>query len=409
MSDLRKKLKRLGVTKGRNFKPKSGAKNRAKKLEYLPGAQVQETAKGACLVITHHYPLDTRQGDLALGEWLTLAPATLAQIGDDPALAEVDPRSYLFLDTETTGLGGGAIAFQVGVGFFNNTNQFEIRQYFLREPDEEAAMLTLLHDLLHPDSGLVTFNGRSFDVPLLLDRVIRNRIPARFNSFPNLDLLFPARRLWRRRLLSCALGALEEEILGLQRTASDVPGRLIPTLYNQYLRSGDAGQMPRILYHNEQDLLSLVVLGVILCRAFENPSAPELPVEDRLSLAHWYQRRGMLDECEAAYRMAGVEAPDADSRYDALVGLATLLKRTERRIETIPLWTDVADIKLDVLGHEELAKVYEWHAKDLAQALTWTETGIALAETWRPGLRRSQALGALEHRQKRLLRKIGSR
>jgi uncharacterized protein YprB with RNaseH-like and TPR domain len=406
MDDLRKRLRRLGVTTGREFKPQPRAQV-GPGIEALVEGQVHETPHGACFAASQVYVPGTLHGTLSLSDWLTLDPATLGGAGGDEALAGIDPRRYVFLDTETTGLGGGALAFLVGVGFFNDAGHFETHQFFLRDPAEEPAMLALLGERLWPDGGLVTFNGRTFDVPLLAGRFIRNRMPTRVGALPNLDLLRPARRLWRRRLPSCALSALEVDVLGLRRATADVPGYLIPTLYNQYLHTGDAGQMPRVFYHNEQDLLSMVALGVTLCRTFEQPDAPALPVDDRLSLARWYHNQGMLAECEVAYRSAVEEAPDAESRYDALHGLAYLLKRSERREEAVPLWEDLADLKFDVLGHEELAKHYEWHAVDLGRALEWTERGIALASSWQPGYRQRVALNALEHRRRRLLRKLG--
>lgn len=406
MENLRKRLRRLGVTTGREFKPAAPrVKDRSTIADWLDGQEI-ETANGKCFVVSTTYQPGTRHGPYALKDWLRLLPHTLAGIGGDESLSGVDPRRYVFLDTETTGLGGGALAFLVGIGFFTGDDQFEVRQFFLRDPDEEPAMLRLLEDRLPPDGGLVTFNGQSYDVPLLAGRFIRNRMPGMLHRLPNLDLLKPARRLWRRRLDSCALGALEVDILRLRREAADVPGYLIPALYGEYLHTGDASQIQRVFYHNEQDLLSMVSLGVKISRAFEAPDGPAVPIDDRISLAKWYHGRGMLDESELAYRAAVDEAPDAESRYDALYGLAYLLKRADRREEAVPFWQDLADLKLDVLGHEELAKHYEWHAPDLESALHWTNQGLAVVNTWPPGFRQRKALKELEHRHNRLLYKL---
>jgi hypothetical protein len=364
--------------------------------------------EGPCFIISHSYPPGTQHASHLLAAWLELAPATLAVLGDAGALAHTDPRQLIFLDTETTGLGGGAFAFLVGIGYFNEDAAFEVRQFFLRDPSEEPAMLAMLQDHLPPGSALVTFNGRTFDVPLLAGRFVMVRRPSPVAALPNLDLLHPARRLWRRRLESCALSALESAVLGLQRTQQDVPGSVIPYLYRQYLQTHDAGDMVRVLYHNEMDLLSMVALGITLAHAFERPAAPGLPVADRLSLARWYGSRGLLAEAEAAYRAATDEAGDAQARHDALVGLATLLKGAQRRAEAVPLWEFLADLKHDTLGHVELAKHYEWHARDLPHALRWTEAGISLAEAWRPGWRRTAALRDLAHRRERLLRKLNN-
>jgi uncharacterized protein YprB with RNaseH-like and TPR domain len=409
MDELRRRLSRLGGASGQTLTPRPRAV--AQPIEQLVQGSIYDTEHGPSFRVVRVYTPDTRHGSCQLADWLTQTPETITRVGADDLLRRADMRRFVFLDTETTGLGPGTgnFAFIVGIGFFNDQDQFEVHQFFLRNPDEELAMLALLHQAVSPDGGLVTFNGRSFDVPLLADRFVMSRMRSHVNRLPNLDLLHPARKLWKRRLASCRLSALEVDILGLQRTHEDVPGHLIPYLYREYLKNGDAREMVRVLYHNEQDILSMVALAVMLCRAFERPEAPAMPIEDRISLARWYHQRGMLNECETAYRAALDEAPDEATRYDALTGLGAMLKRTGRSAEAVPLWEYVADLRLDISGHEELAKYYEWQAANPQQALAWTEAGIVLAESWRPGLRRTEAIRALEGRQARLLRKVETR
>jgi hypothetical protein len=243
----------------------------------------------------------------------------------------------------------------------------------------------------------------------MADRFILSRMPAAILNLPNFDLLHPARRLWRRRLASCRLTALEVDILGLERQSADVPGSLIPYLYRQYLQTGDSREMVRVLYHNEQDILSMVSLAVTLCRTFGEPHAPEIPLDDRLSLARWYQQQGLVEQSEEVYRAALEEDSEGELREELLAGMAGLLKRAGRAEEAAPYWELQADLRMNVIGHEELAKYYEWHAGDHQQALNWTQTGIALAESWRPGVRRTLALRTLEHRRDRLLRKRNGR
>jgi hypothetical protein len=402
--DLRRRLARLGITKGREFQPKPQHVE-GQDIEVLVEGQVIETEAGACYLISRAYAPSTLHGPHRLEEWHHLSAPTLAMLAGDPRLEHVQPGQYIFLDTETTGLGGGAFAFLVGIGCFEQTG-FVVRQYFLREPGEEKAMLGLLGSLLSAGGALVTFNGRTFDVPLLTGRLVMSRRSPAISSLPNLDLLHPARRLWRRRLDSCALGSLESEILGVHRTHNDVPGSLIPYLYRRYLETRNACDMVRVLYHNEIDLLSMVSLGVRLAAAFARPDRPGMPGDDRLSLARWFEGQGRTAEAQAAYQAVLDEAGDSEIRYDALVGLAYLFKRTEHREEAVPLWTDVAGLRQDILGHEELAKHFEWYGIDLEKALAWTEAGLTLAESWRPGWRRTEALRTLQHRRERLLRKL---
>nr|MBN1229592.1 ribonuclease H-like domain-containing protein [Anaerolineae bacterium] len=408
--DLRKRLIRLGLTRAKDIQPRPKTPKNSPGIEALfPDGETVSTEAGSCYRITETFSPDFVHGTQQLGAWLHLKPETLALIGDSNYLAVVAPENYLFLDTETTGLGGGSFAFLIGCGFFTADLQFVVQQYFLRGPSEEETALRLVDSLLGPEKALVTFNGQTFDIPLLASRCVMNRCSPRISSIPNLDLLHPARRLWRRRLSSCSLGSLESHILQLARTQKDVPGSLIPYLYRQYLQTGNARDMARVVYHNTTDLLSMVSLGIIIAYTFSSPDAPSLPVDDQLSLARWYESRQLLDEAEKAYRQAADRAPDAITRYNALVGIAYLLKRAGRRSEAIPFWEYLADLKHDVVGHTELAKHYEWHEMDIERAAEWTGTAIRLAESWRPGWRRSQTLKDLNHRQARLKRKLAGR
>jgi len=409
MDDLRKRLSRLGVTRGSEFKPKPAPAHEARVEAVLDGHALQ-TPIGELYEVAHTHPAASQRGPRQLADWLAQDARALANISQLAADRLPALNQFVFLDTETTGLGGaGALAFMVGIGYFNAANDFEVRQFFLRHPGEEEALLSLLPGLIPPHSALVTFNGRNFDVPLLATRYTLARQKTALTALPNVDLLHPARRLWQRRLPSCALSALESDILGISRTHADVPGMMIPEMYQRYLQTGDARDMARVFYHNEQDILSMVALAVVLTDAFTQPALPALPVEDRLSLARWYERLDMLADSETAYRLALDEAPNAELRHAALAQFAALLKRLDRRDEVVPLWEYLADLKLDVSGHEELAKHYEWCQGDLNSAMAWTQQGIALAESWRPGIRRVEALSAFAHRRNRLERKLSGR
>jgi hypothetical protein len=403
LNHLRQRLARLGVVKGK-LPPKKDRESHA--LETLVDGAVWETPVGVFFHRERLYASGAIHGPNKLRDWLELNSDAVEMLADarGGSLSSLD--RFVFIDTETTGLGGaGTLAFMVGLGWFNPQGDFEIHQCFLRSPGEEVAMLGVIEEMIPRSAALVTFNGRSFDVPLLAGRYIMARRRSYFDTLPHIDLLPFARRLWKRRLPSRSLGALEVEVLGLKRTQNDVPGSLIPYLYHQYLQTGDAREMARVFYHNEQDILSMVALGIILVRAFASSEQTELPPQDRLSLAVWHDSRGEFVDAEAAYRTAADDVEDELTRHEILTRYAALLKRMDRRQEAVPLWEWIADLKLDVHGHEELARYYEWHSIDLRKALEWAQIGIALAESWPPGLIRSESLKALRHRAERLERK----
>jgi uncharacterized protein len=378
-------------------------------LETLVPGDLHETPLGTSYVIRTLHTLDHAHGSEALNSWLDRSLAGAAAFTRDPRLATVDPRRCLFLDTETTGLGGGAgtLVFLVGVGLFTDDG-FEVRQYFLRNPAEEPAMLHAIQDLLARYDALVTFNGRSFDVPLLSMRYVVNQQATQVDRWPNLDLLHPARRLWKRRLESCRLAALETAILGVQRTNADVPGWLIPQLYHEFLQSGDARQMARVVYHNLIDVLSMVTLATHLCGIFMQSDLAEikLPHDDLLSLARWYDGLGMIDQAEQAYRATLSTARHDFDRAITLESLAALYKRQERRADAVQCWESLAAlVPSNLTARLELSKYHEWTTGDIGQAMEWTKDALRIVMSGPQTPGRESALDDLMYRMERLKRK----
>jgi hypothetical protein len=314
----------------------------------------------------------------------------------------------LYIDTETTGLGQGAgvLAFLIGAGYFDD-DAFALRQYFLRDPAEETAALHHLADWSEGFDGLVSFNGRGFDVPLLQTRFILSRLRPAILHAPHLDLLPPSRRLWRGRFESCALGTLERHVLGVQRSQNDIMSWLIPDLYRQYLRGGDNGEMRQVLYHNSVDILSLVVLAERLCRLFTDPLAEDVDPRERVALARWFEALDLPERAEATYRAALDGWLPLDAQHVCLRHLAALLKRQDRRIEAVPLWIQWAmEDESHVEAHIELAKFHEWHEIELEKALAWTEQALNVVVLWPKSLHRIDVEEKLLHRRGRLARKI---
>jgi hypothetical protein len=191
-----------------------------------------------------------------------------------------------------------------------------------------------------------------------------------------------------------------------------VPGALIPQMYLDYLRSGDATDMRRVLYHNAIDILSLVTLAAHLMETFSvSALAPQpsrrLEAGDWLHLARWHEGEGRREEAESAYRLA-LEGPlGPEARQAGLTRLAAMLRRQGRRAEAAPLWRELAMPPLnDSLACVDLAKHYEWKQEDLAEALAWAERAQSIVGGWPKDWKRDEVLKALEARVTRLKGKI---
>lgn len=439
LADIQTQLRRLGVVKGaRHLKqpPKNSAAPPSVPLPnssappdlsdfdvdldeqrpldlLLPGGRLEETAEGACFMLDKVYPVTTGHGAGRLDELLHLSPAAAAIFCRDERLRDLNFCDFLFLDTETTGLAGaGTLAFMVGVAFYEcnvagDVEALVVRQYFLRDHGDEPAMLLLLDELLEQKAGLITFNGRSFDLPLLDNRYLMNRLRSALLDLPHIDLLPPSRRLWRNRLGSCALGALEPGLLGIRRTGEDVPGWLIPTLYYNYLQTGDARELLRVFYHNRMDMLSMVTLASRVVRQFDRADVGDHPI-DLYSLGKWQADLNLVAEAERALRLAATGDLPLDLFHQALFQLALLLKQNGRRDEAVQVWQQIAATTFEnIEAHVELAKHYEWHSRDIARAIDWTQQALTLVKSWGRSPRAALVRDELAHRLARLQRKNG--
>jgi hypothetical protein len=256
-------------------------------------------------------------------------------------------------------------------------------------------------------SALVTFNGRGFDVPILQSRsALRLRRYDALTDVPHLDLLPHARRLWKRRLESCALRSLETDLLDVRRSTEDVPSSMIPYLYREYLRTGDPNLISGVLYHNAQDILSMaVLLAEVLGRYTRPPSEIEYPA-DVLSLAFVYRGLGRIEPAEAAFRAAIASELGAVDRIAAWEGLAALLKARGSSAAAAEFWEAwYAFAPDDPRPSIELAKFHEWKTRDLPAALLWAGRALSAADGSPDGSKRRMNKNAVDHRIKRLRRK----
>jgi hypothetical protein len=367
------------------------------------------TPRGSAYRIERDFPLEHEHGRWPLHAALGYEPALAADVAQQTGLAASDPARLVFLDTETSGLAGGAgtLVFLVGVGRFVDGG-FRLRQYFLRDPAEEAAMLLALEQDLAAADGFVTFNGQRFDLPLLEMRYVAGlRRRWKLTAVPQLDLLFPARRLWRSSLPDCSLSTLEASLLGVERGQDDVPGFEIPGMYLDFLRTGATEGIRRIVYHNLQDVLSLVGLAAhVLDR--HAVDAAGLAEAEAVGLARWHGRLGRGESAER-YFQAALTSTDAWIRREALSGYTLLLKRSGRRSQAVGGWEEWTRLAPDdPTPAIELAKYYEWESRNPEQALRWAQRALAALESWPFDWRRRAAEQAIGHRIFRLTSKLAA-
>ncbi|MYA79358.1 MAG: hypothetical protein F4X39_02370, partial [Acidobacteriia bacterium] len=222
--------------------------------EQVLDGEVMENQWGRYFLSERFYPGHQRHGDYEIAKLAALPGEWLGAIsrGEIPPY---DPSRWAFLDTETTGLAGGAgtCAFLVGVGTIEDGG-FRVRLFFMRDYDEEAAMLAALAEFLQWRDVLITYNGKTYDVPLLETRYRLARKPFPFGRLHHLDLLHGARQLWKLRMESCKLTHLECEVLGFLREG-DLPGELIPYYYFEYLRTRQAFRLVPLFPHNVIDIV----------------------------------------------------------------------------------------------------------------------------------------------------------
>jgi hypothetical protein len=276
---------------------------------------------------------------------------------------------------------------------------FVLKQWFIREHGEEASALHSLALYLADFDTLVSYNGRSYDQPLLETRYTLSRQKTPFSRLEHLDLLYGARRLWKLRFESCRLVELERQILGHERVG-DVPGELIPQLYFDFLRTGRADRLKAVLEHNALDILSLAFLAGVIPVAFDDPLACELKHGAELSgLARWLAAQERLDEAAVLYRRA-IEAQMSDElMFRCLWELGLIEKKQARIAEALTIWTDLAQSKNPYRADSlvELAKYYEHTEKNLFMALECASEAL----NWHRSVE-------LLHRQERLHRKIAA-
>jgi len=385
---LKQLLDRHGLMTGKDLFAKRETVEQQRKAgdfeidQCVPGEVIENDA-GSFYLVRSEFPLTTQQGGIEIGAALDSIPEHIALTACDSELEEFNPATACFIDTETSGLSGGTgtMAFLVGVGYFDG-GVFRLEQCFMRDFDEEEAMLQYLDALFARRESVVSFNGKSFDVPLLRTRFISNRLPFRLDAALHFDLVHAVRRIWKLRLKDCSLKNVERAVLGLERHG-DVPSSDIPQIWFDYLRSRDARALKKVFYHHRMDVLSLAALTAHLSQRLEAPCGEGFDhAEDRLSVIvlHFRQKR-YPDAIAHANKLLETETDD-DVRRRCLELLAFSCKRAQDWPGTVnALELMVREFPSEVLGRHELAKLYEHRMRNLPAAQRMCEEAVQYLET----------------------------
>ena len=375
---------------------------RYRRLAEATGGEVVTAPSGSFCHVAVTYPFGHQFGNTTLempeqDSTVQVASYTPLECGGETSLSDL-----LFVDTETTGLGGsGAVAFLIGCGSLTEQG-FQVRQYLLPDYSDEAALLEQVLTELQPDRTLVSYNGAAFDLNLIRDRFIVNRVAREVPCAGHFDLLHSARRLFKRRINDCTLANVEREVFGFFRT-DDIPGHLMPSIYFDWLQTDAVEQLPAVLEHNRQDILSLYFLLLKVDRVFRTEGAILDYDEDIYSLSRVYGKRKRHRNITANFEslQRNSQRP-LDSEVIWFHSLA--FKRQGDWPRAVELWRQLVDQPCSEAfpAALELAMHFEHRDQDLPQALDFALTAKRL------GTSSSRSGRLLENRLARLRKKLRS-
>jgi uncharacterized protein YprB with RNaseH-like and TPR domain len=405
LAQLRKRIAAIDAKYSDAVVPERKAAARRVFIEEWADGQVVENEFGPHYQTERIFEGHKPHGSADVGALIEL-PDTLLDALSGNEITGVHPERWAFLDTETTGLAGGSgtYAFLIGVGRITRTG-FVVRQFFMREFAEERSQLAALDAHLKEFDVLITYNGKSYDQPLLETRYRMTRGRPPFARMRHLDLLHGARRLWKLRMESCRLTHLEHQILGVCREG-DLPGHLIPFVYFEYLREKEATKLVPIFHHNAIDILTLACLTAIVPAAFRSTDCASLERvgvrrgEELAGIARWLMNAGEVEQAlDVMKRAVDAGLPDR-LLFRALWDISSLEKKLGQLAGSLRLLKELASCRNEfrICALEELAKYYERKEPNLPLALEFAERALELGSS-----------DTLVRRCERLRRKISTR
>jgi hypothetical protein len=387
------------------------------------GGRLLRNHFGECVAIDRRYESDRFHGNMQIGDCeladcygLAVLDPSLTIEGGPPRSEFPTPKRTIFIDLETTGLSGGAgtVAFLVGCGYFD-LGAFQVRQFLLTSYSAERALLGAVAEFFDGTDLIVTYNGKTFDVPVMETRWIFHRMEMPLDGVPHFDMLHPARRLWRSRTAEasmddggCRLSTLERVLMGVRRVG-DVPGFEIPSRFFRFLRSGDPRPLEPVLEHNRLDLVSLAAVTGRAARLARDGDGACRDSSEALALGRIFERAGTFVRAEACYRRA-LSSSSVEQRAEAMYRLGLRCRRERRFDEAAAIWRDVLTltyrrrttimVELRQFAVEALAIHHEHRVRDLDTARELALFALEEASE-QPG-----ALDGIQHRLARIDRKL---
>ena len=375
-SSIRRDLNRLFQPKpGEKFFPKSQLEQEAQSISDLVNGSWINTHFGDIFRAEFEYSLDEPYGNLLLTEILPFSAETYNEIFQIPNIHQAE--ELIFIDTETTGLSGGTgtIAFLVGLGFIRD-RQFVVHQYFITQLSHEEGLLELLQQVIPNFKCLVTYNGKTFDIPILNARFVLNRMPPLPEDMPQIDLLHPTRTIWKYSLENCKLKTIETDRLQLYRE-DDIPGELIPDVYFDYLRNRLIDQIERIFYHNRFDVITMLANLILVIKSYQTTEPEDNPLTD-YAKARLFTRKKDIERSISHYQNVLHSQISASRRQKTYLELAALYKKLERYDEALHYWQAAIhpDQPFNLEPYIEQAKYFEHKLKDFTQAIGIVEQAL---------------------------------
>jgi uncharacterized protein YprB with RNaseH-like and TPR domain len=378
-------------------------------IDSLPEGQVEANPMGSHYIMAHRYPADYRHGKILLSQMSVEKLNGLLRLARC-SRPDLNRERIIFLDTETTGVHGGAgmCPFLIGAGFFRG-DDFCVTQYFMRDFDEEASMLLALGEFLGQFDVIVTYNGQAFDLPLVENRCVLSRLPSPFDHLVHFDLLFMARRLWRAGHGSCRLTALEERLVGFLR-GPDIPGSMIPRAYFDYLQGARSRSFRSVFSHNIYDIISLACLTIHASGQLGNEPPSTGDPLDLYSLGRIFDADRNRDK-SILYYEAALESPLPSAfRIRILERLALLYRVRGEHARSLRLCEElISQSEFSFAGYEGAAIYHEYRSRKFETALKLLDEALERIEgqTWME--RRRIRIQARRTRVRRKLEKSSRR